>query len=365
MGAAVASSHRNARAEDRGISFARFLGQQGFWPLARTTVTTLQINVGKLCNMACHHCHVDAGPKRTEVMPKSVAERAVGILERSPSVRVVDLTGGAPELNPNFRWLVTEARKLGRRVVDRCNLTVLFEAGMADMPEFLAANTVHVVASLPCYQAENVEKQRGRGAFEKSIEALKRLNRFGYGRPDSGLELDLVYNPVGASLPPPQAELEARYRTELSRQFGIQFNRLLTITNMPIARFAHFLERTGKLEAYMSLLVNHFNPRTVPELMCRSLVSVSWDGRLFDCDFNQMLDIPMGAGTRTIWEVDSLDPFAGTRVAVGEHCFGCTAGAGSSCAGALTEERSTPGQQIATGQVAAGSGRRVFSRGGQ
>ena len=321
--------------EEAGPSFTQILRDHGLGELVRGRVKTLQVNVGKLCNMACHHCHVEAGPKRTEIMPRRVAERVVELLERNPGVQVVDLTGGAPEMNPHFRWLVTEARRLRRQVIDRCNLTVLFEPGMDDLAGFMAAHEVQIAASLPCYQAENVEKQRGRGAFDKSIEALKRLNELGYGRPGSVLKLDLVYNPGGAFLPPPQSQLEAKYKEELSRLFGIEFHQLLTITNMPIKRFAHFLERTGQHEAYMGLLANHFNPHTVPELMCRSLVSVGWDGRLFDCDFNQMLEMPLRAGARTLWDINSLDDLVGSRVAVGSHCFGCTAGAGSSCSGAL------------------------------
>jgi radical SAM/Cys-rich protein len=291
--------------------------------------------MGKLCNQACHHCHVEAGPKRTEVMPREVAERVVELLERSPAAKVVDLTGGAPELNPHFRWLVAAARRLGRKVIDRCNLTVLFEPEMDDLPAFLARHQVRLVASLPCYRAENVERQRGRGVFENSIRALKQLNALGYGRPGGTLSIDLVYNPVGAFLPPSQATLEATYKQQLFERYGIEFDRLLTITNMPIKRFAHFLARTQRHEAYMALLVNHFNPGTLPALMCRSLVSVGWDGRLFDCDFNQMLELPLGAGARTVWDVRALDELSGSLVAVGTHCFGCTAGAGSSCSGAL------------------------------
>jgi len=263
----------------------------------------------------------------------------VELIAANPRIEVVDLTGGAPELNPNFRWLVEETHRLGRHVIDRCNLTILFEPGMEELPEFLLAHEVHIIASLPCYQAENVEKQRGRGAFEKSIEALRRLNALGYGRPASALKLDLVYNPVGAFLPPPQARLEAKYKEELGRLFGIEFHQLLTITNMPIKRFAQFLDRSGQREAYMGLLVNHFNPRTVPGLMCRSLLSVGWNGCLYDCDFNQMLGIELGAAdeiaVRTIWDINSLDELAGRRVATASHCFGCTAGSGSSCSGAL------------------------------
>jgi radical SAM/Cys-rich protein len=295
-------------------------------------VETLQVNVGKRCNQACHHCHVEAGPKRTESMTESTAARVLAVLAATPSVATLDLTGGAPELNPHFRQLVRGARRLGRRVVDRCNLTVLFEPGHDDLAAFLAEHNVAVVASLPCYTAENVERQRGHGVFDKSIQGLQLLNALGYGRPGSSLALELVYNPVGPFLPPAQAELEARYRTELYAAFGITFDRLLTITNMPIKRFADLLTREGAHEAYMGLLVNHFNPTTIDGLMCRSLASVGWDGRLYDCDFNQMLELAL---TRTIWEVDDLATLAGLPITTGSHCFGCTAGAGSSCGGAL------------------------------
>lgn len=323
----------------REAAFARTLRQHGLSPLVRGRVRTLQVNLGKLCNMACQHCHVEAGPKRTEIMPRSVAERVVELVAASPGVETVDLTGGAPELNPNFRWLVTQCRRLEREVIDRCNLTVFFEAGMEDLPEFLAAHEVHVIASLPCYNPENVEKQRGHGAFDKSIAALKILNRLGYGQAGSQLRLDLVYNPVGPSLPPPQERLQAKYKEELARLFGIEFHNLLTITNMPIKRFAHWLERTGQLDAYMRLLADHFNPATVPVVMCRSLLSVGWDGQLYDCDFNQMLEIGLGescrSGIRTVWDISSVDDLEGCPVATGNHCLGCTAGAGSSCGGAL------------------------------
>ncbi|MBI4169790.1 MAG: arsenosugar biosynthesis radical SAM protein ArsS [Acidobacteria bacterium] len=323
----------------RAPEFDRLLARHCLAPLARGRLTTLQVNVGKLCNQACHHCHVEAGPNRTEIMPARVAWRVLELVAASPGIEVLDLTGGAPELNPGFRPLVRGARGLGRQVIDRCNLTVLFEPGQEDLPEFLAALQVHIIASLPCYRPENVEKQRGRGVFDRSIQALRRLNALGYGRPESALKLDLAYNPGGAFLPPPQGRLEATYKRELGRSFGIEFGRLLTLTNMPLNRFAAFLERTGQYGAYMGLLVNHFNPGTVAELMCRSLVSVGWDGRLYDCDFNQMLEIEIGAATdsgiRTIWDLRALDALAGRRIATGKHCFGCTAGAGSSCSGAL------------------------------
>lgn len=304
--------------------------------LRRGRVTTLQVNVGKLCNMACHHCHVDAGPKRKEIMPRHVAERVIELVALNPQVGTLDLTGGAPELNPNFRWMVAEARRLGRHVIDRCNLTVLYESGQEDLAEFLAANAVHVVASLPCYSETNVDRQRGGGAFAKSIRALRELNRLGYGAGSADLRLDLVYNPLGAFLPPPQCNLEARYKDELRQHFGVTFDRLLTITNMPIKRFAAWLEKSGQRDAYVSLLVNHFNSATVAGLMCRSLVSVAWDGQVYDCDFNQMLDVRIGAPRiRTVWDLVDLDSLTDARVATGSHCFGCTAGAGSSCSGAL------------------------------
>jgi len=297
------------------------------------------VNVGKHCNQACHHCHVEAGPNRTERMSGAVAERVVALLAANPGITTVDLTGGAPELNPHFRRLVGEARRLGRTVVDRCNLTILLEPGQEDLAEFLAAHGVAVTASFPCYTADNVERQRGHGVFDKSIRALQRLNALGYARPDTALRLDLVYNPVGAFLPPAQAELEARYRAELQRAFGVTFDHLLTITNMPIKRFAEMLVRAGAEEAYLGLLVNHFNPSTVDGLMCRTLVSVGWDGRLHDCDFNQMLEIPLAgprAGApRTVWDVEDLRPLGGLPIGTARHCFGCTAGAGSSCGGAL------------------------------
>ena len=318
-----------------GPSFDDTLALRGVPPLRRAPTTTLQVNVGKRCNQACHHCHVDAGPKRTERMDRGTADRVLALLAASPTVRTLDVTGGAPELSDQFRRLVRGARALGCSVIDRCNLTVLFEPGQEDTADFLAAHEVAVVASLPCYTPENVERQRGRGVFEKSIAALRRLNALGYGEPGSPLALDLVYNPLGPSLPPPQAELEQRYRDELGRGFGVRFHHLLAFANLPIARFAADLERQGRAAEYHALLVHHFNPATVPGLMCRTLVSVGYDGRLYDCDFDQMLGLALGAGPRTVFDLDDLEGLAGARIATGRHCFGCTAGAGSSCSGAL------------------------------
>jgi len=268
-------------------------------------------------------------------MDERTVARALELLAASPGISLVDLTGGAPEMHPCFRSIVREARHLERRVIDRCNLAILDEPGHEDTAEFLAREGVEIVASLPCYSEANVDGQRGRGVFARSIAALRALNRLGYGMPGSGLVLDLVYNPVGPSLPPAQAQLETDYKRELSEKFQISFGRLLTLTNMPIRRYADWLVRRGELERYQGLLVNHFNPEAVPNLMCRDTVSVDWRGELFDCDFNQVLDLPLGGGRRTLWDVECLDELEGARVATASHCFGCTAGAGSSCGGAL------------------------------
>lgn len=320
-------------AERPAPSFDRALADRGL-ALRRADTTTLQVNVGKLCNQACHHCHVEAGPQRTESMTRAVAERVIALLAASPHVTTLDLTGGAPELNPNFRWLVDEARRLGRRVIDRCNLTVLLEPSQQDLGEFLAARDVEIVASLPCYAAKNVDEQRGHGTFAKSIAALRQLNALGYGTGSSKV-LNLVYNPNGAFLPPAQATLEARYKVELVEQFAITFDRLFTITNLPIARYADYLDQRGKYDEYMSLLITHLNPQAVAGVMCRSLVSVGWDGTVYDCDFNQMLELPLGGAPRhTVFELTTL-ALRGQPIATAAHCFGCTAGAGSSCGGSL------------------------------
>lgn len=311
----------------------------GHGRLVREQVRTVQVNLGRLCNLACHHCHVEAGPKRSELLDGRTADRLLELLSRSPEVEVLDLTGGAPEMNPHFRRLVVGARQLGKRVLDRCNLTILEEPGHEDLAEFLRDHQVEIVASLPCYTEENVDRQRGRGTFEGSIRVLRRLNALGYGHPGSPLRLDLVYNPLGPSLPGPQAQLEADYKRELAGRFGIEFHRLLTITNMPIRRFRDQLLRLGKLESYQQLLEQRFNPATVPALMCRHQISVDWEGRLYDCDFNLMLDLPLpcpnGQTRLTIWDLERFSELDRTPIATARHCFGCTAGAGSSCGGAL------------------------------
>lgn len=315
------------------VSFTQVLRAHGLPPLARGPLAELQINLGRRCNQACHHCHVDAGPKRPEVMPAGVADRILD-WSRRHGIRAVDFTGGAPELNPNFRRMVGAFLDLGAGVKSRCNLTVLLEPGQEDLAEWYAARRVHLICSLPCYTEKNVDAQRGDGVFRKSIEALQRLNALGYGD-ERGPALDLVYNPGGAFLPGSQCQLEADYKRRLGEDFGVRFHRLLTLTNLPINRFSHWLDKNVYTNSYRVLLINNFNSTTVPGLMCRHLISVDWRGRVYDCDFNQMLELPLGgAPLRYLWDLDpeSLDNQA---VAVGKHCFGCTAGAGSSCGGAL------------------------------
>jgi radical SAM/Cys-rich protein len=315
-------------------TFDQIVAAHGLPRLVRGPVTTVQLNVTLRCNLACHHCHVESSPKRKETMSPDTIERILALVEASPRVRCVDVTGGAPEMHPQFRELVASVRALGRSMIDRCNLTILFEPGYEDIAELLAKHRVAVVASLPCYTKDNVEKQRGKNVFDRSIEGLRILNRLGYGR-EPGLALDLVYNPLGAFLPPEQATLEQTYRDELRELFDIEFDRLLTITNMPIQRFGDMLRRRGQYSEYLSLLVNHFNADAVGNVMCRDLVSIAHDGTLYDCDFNHALALPLSGRTRSIWDIESFEALEGEPIATAEHCFGCTAGAGSSCGGAL------------------------------
>ncbi len=319
--------------------------------LMRGELETLQLNLGKLCNLACHHCHVEAGPKRTEIMSWETMERILGWIDRyrpQHPFGIVDLTGGAPEMNPHFQPFVGELRTRDLHVLVRSNLTILIEPGYEDLVEFLARHEVEVVASLPCYLEENVDQQRGKGTFGRSIEALQRLNAAGYGLPETGLRLDLVHNPVGFALPGPQQGLETDYRRELGSRFGVVFNRLWTITNMPINRFAHQLRRSGVFEEYMEKLYAAHGPANVEQVMCRSLVSVGWQGGVYDCDFNQILNLPLDFGadrsaadehrverrSRKLWQF-TPEELIGRKIRTGAHCFGCTAGAGSSCTGAL------------------------------
>ena len=307
--------------------------EAGLTPLRATGISVFQINVGKLCNQTCRHCHVDAGPDRREQMTRETAELCMGALSKT-DIPTVDITGGAPELNENFRWLVEQSRALGRHVMDRCNLTVLLLPSQADLGEFLARHGVEVVASLPYFRSSQTDAQRGEGVFEKSIRALQLLNTIGYGIEGSGLVLNLVYNPVGAFLPPKQEAIEAQFTRELAKQYGISFNRLYTITNMPISRFLEFLVRSGNYEGYMERLANAFNPAAAAGLMCRYTLSVGWDGTLYDCDFNQMLDLPLGFEAPRHIRDFNLAKLHTRRIVVGNHCYGCTAGAGSSCGGA-------------------------------
>ena len=314
-------------------SFEAALEAAGLYPLGATGIEVLQLNVGRKCNQTCHHCHVDAGPDRTETMPRHVVDRCLEVLAAT-GIPTVDLTGGAPELHPEFRRIVEQATALGRHVMDRCNLTITRLPNYRYLPAFLAEHRVEIVASLPYYQGRQTDAQRGDGVFESSILALQELNALGYGVPGSGLVLDLVTNPVGTFLPPPQASAERDWRRELERRHGIVFNRLYTITNMPISRFLQHLDDKGQSDAYLHRLVQAFNPAAARGVMCRTTLSVGWDGTLYDCDFNQMLDLPLADGLpRTIFEFEA-DRLGGRAIALGPHCFGCTAGGGSSCGGA-------------------------------
>lgn len=317
-------------------SFQQALAQHGVTELRRGKLKTLQINVGKLCNQTCRHCHVDAGPDRRELMTKENFEHCLRLVEES-QVETVDITGGAPEMNPHFEWFVEEVRKLNRHVIDRCNLTILSAPGFTHLPQFLADQQVEVVASLPCYLEDNCDSQRGNGVFRRSIDALGQLNELGYGRADGNLILSLVYNPVGPSLPPNQKKLEQAYRDQLWQRFGIEFNQLYTITNMPISRFLDDLITSGRYDEYMSLLVNSFNRESIDGLMCRSTLSIDWQGCLFDCDFNQMLDLAISKTSRCHVSEFKIQDIENRLISVGRHCFGCTAGAGSSCRGALLD----------------------------
>ncbi len=308
-------------------------------PLRHTKTEVLQINVGKLCNLTCVHCHVNAGPRRKEIMTRATIDQLIDWLAKT-DIPTVDLTGGAPEMIPDFKYLVRRLKALTppRHIIDRCNLTILLEPGFEDYATFLAENEIEIIASMPCYSPENVNAQRGDGVFDASIKALRLLNSLGYGT-QPNLPLHLVYNPNGAFLPGPQEELEADYKRELKEHFGIVFNKLYTITNLPIARFASYLKNNNLLGDYMALLNDAFNPATVNGLMCRNTINVSWQGEVFDCDFNQMLRMPWSGnggnnGAMHLWDVDPAQ-VENREILTGDHCFGCTAGAGSSCGGAL------------------------------
>ncbi|MFV2056043.1 MAG: arsenosugar biosynthesis radical SAM (seleno)protein ArsS [Thiohalomonadales bacterium] len=314
------------------------LENSDFPKLHRRETSTLQVNLGYLCNQQCTHCHVAAGPKRTEIMTRETILQVIAYIKAS-DIRCLDLTGGAPEMNPHFEFLVSSVAKLGIRVIDRCNLTILKEPGQENLVNFLAEHRVEVVASLPCYLEENVDSQRGKGVFSDSIDGLRQLNHVGYGKADSGLELNLVYNPLGPYLPPPQQQLREDYKKLLGDKFDVEFNDLMTITNMPIQRFGSTLLSKGKFDSYMGLLKDSYQQANLANVMCRDLISVDWQGYLFDCDFNQMLKLPIRNkqnGQKVhICELSSLD-IVGNEIAVLDHCYACTAGQGSSCGGALS-----------------------------
>lgn len=323
--------------EDDGLhkhaSFKGKLETLGSFPLQANGVEILQVNVGKMCNQVCKHCHVDAGPDRKEIMTIANMQLCLKVLAHS-AIKIVDLTGGAPEMNPNFRWFVTEIKKLNKHIIVRCNLTIILaNKKYHDLPEFFKQHDVEVVSSLPSFTKDRTDRQRGDGVFEDSIKALQMLNAVGYGCSDKGLQLNLVYNPAGAFLPPSQQALEAEYKEELFQRFGIQFNNLYAITNMPISRYLDYLLSTGNYDKYMEKLVNAFNPLAVKNVMCRNTISVGWDGFLYDCDFNQMLELPVSTKKSLHLKDFDIATLANRAIVVNQHCYGCTAGAGSSCGG--------------------------------
>jgi len=316
------------------------LEKTDFPAIKRNKLEILQVNVGYFCNLSCTHCHVNAGPKRTEMMDTTTADLVLALLDDSTDIHTLDLTGGAPELNSQFRKLVEGGRSRGLRVIDRCNLTVLEEPGQEDLAAYLADQQVDIVASLPCYLEDNVDKQRGKGVFDASIRGLEKLNELGFGRSGSSLKLDLVYNPQGPVLPPPQEQLEIDYKKFLSEQFGVEFHSLLTLTNLPIQRFGSMLISKGQFHPYMDLLKSAYRPENLASVMCKNTISIDYDGYVFDCDFNQMLAMPMGSNrlkrTHLTDLVSSGLGLDGLPIAIGDHCYGCTAGQGSSCGGALS-----------------------------
>ena len=298
-------------------------------------IDTLQINIGYKCNQACKHCHVNSSPSRTEMMSEEILNLIPKIIKKF-NIKTLDITGGAPEMNPNFKKLVLSLKNQNINIIDRCNLTIFFEKGYEDLPDFLAENNVIITASLPCYEKENVEKQRGSGVFDKSINAIKILNKLGYGINETGLQLNLVYNPINPTLPPPQEKLEIDYKNILYEKYNITFNSLYTITNMPINRYADFLKMTGELEKYFELLANNFNQKNLKNLMCKKTISVDWEGQIYDCDFNQQLKLKSLNGPKNLYELLNYSSPFNYQIAAKSHCFACTAGAGSSCGGSLS-----------------------------
>lgn len=318
--------------------FSEKLEQIGLFPLKPLAAEIFQVNLGKMCNQVCKHCHVDAGPDRKEIMTRDTMELCLKVLEENPSFVTVDLTGGAPELNPDFRWFVEKIKELNRHIIVRCNLTILLaNKRFNDLPEFYKMHSVEVVSSLPFYTQDRTDRQRGDGVFEDSIKALQMLNAVGYGMENTGLHLNLVYNPAGAFLPPSQAALEQEYKTALAKEYGIHFNALYAITNMPISRYLDYLLVSGNYERYMEKLIHAFNPAAAKMVMCRNTLSVSWDGYLYDCDFNQMLGLPVSCKDSQHLSAFDAESMAARSIVLNQHCYGCTAGAGSSCVGTVAE----------------------------
>ena len=318
------------------IPFQQKLEESDLYPLKPTSITVFQINVGKMCNQVCKHCHVDAGPDRKEIMTTETMQQCLDVLAANPSLQTVDLTGGAPEMNPNFRWFVEEIKKLDRHIIVRCNLTIIMaNKKYHDLPEFYKKHTIEVVSSLPFYNKDRTDKQRGDGVFEDSITALQMLNAVGYGMEGSDLKLNLVYNPAGAFLPPSQDALEKEFKAVLKKDFGISFHNLFAITNLPISRFLDYLLQSGNYEKYMEKLIAAYNPMAAVNVMCRNTISIGWDGFLYDCDFNQMLELKVACKSRHIKDYNNHN-LQNRDIIIGQHCFGCTAGAGSSCGGAVT-----------------------------
>ncbi|MEO9003581.1 MAG: arsenosugar biosynthesis radical SAM (seleno)protein ArsS [Ginsengibacter sp.] len=317
-------------------SFKQKLIQSGLSPLKPTSIEIFQVNLGKMCNQTCNHCHVDAGPDRKEIMTRETMQQCIEVLKNNHSLKTVDLTGGAPEMNPNFRWFAEEIKKLNRHIIVRCNLTIILaNKKHFDLPEFYKQNNIEVISSLPCYTRDRTNRQRGNHVFEKSIQALQMLNAIGYGKKETGLILNLVYNPAGAFLPPPQQALEKEYKEALIKDYEIVFNNLFTITNIPINRFLDYLLISGNYEKYMEKLVDAYNPLAAANVMCRNTISIGWDGYIYDCDFNQMLEMKVDSHGKHITDFNVLE-LNNRDILIGQHCYGCTAGAGSSCGGVVT-----------------------------
>lgn len=340
QGNILADSHQQIEVIEHGVDghfmpvpFQEMMNQIGLYPLMTTTISIFQINVGKMCNQVCRHCHVDAGPDRKEIMTRATMQECLEVLDKNTQLTTIDLTGGAPEMNPDFRWFVEQLSARGRKIIVRCNLTIIrANKKYYDLPSFFKQHHIEVVSSLPSYTQDRTDRQRGDGVFEDSIKALNMLNEVGYGKEGTGLTLNLVYNPAGAFLPPSQDGLEKEFKAALKKDFNIEFNNLFAITNLPISRYLDYLLETGNYEKYMGKLIAAFNPGAAAGVMCRNTISIGWDGFLYDCDFNQMLDLKVNSSGKHISEFN-LEALTSRPIIVGQHCYGCTAGAGSSCGG--------------------------------